>query len=91
MHGYPSLLFIFINIDRYLLHVLTITSTTDTNELYLLLLAASGFHKILKKHDRHLPNPCKAFYTARLHDQAWVSIIISSSNLTVNEFDLTVT
>ena len=32
----------------------------------------TGFHKILKKHDRHLPNPCKAFYTARLHDQAWV-------------------
>jgi SPX domain protein involved in polyphosphate accumulation len=29
----------------------------------------TGFHKILKKHDRHLPNPCKAFYTARLHDQ----------------------
>jgi hypothetical protein len=21
---------------------------------------------------RHLPNPCKAFYTARLHDQSWV-------------------
>eukprot|EP00596_Hydrurales_sp_CCMP1899_P008312 CAMPEP_0119042730 /NCGR_PEP_ID=MMETSP1177-20130426/16114_1 /TAXON_ID=2985 /ORGANISM="Ochromonas sp, Strain CCMP1899" /LENGTH=664 /DNA_ID=CAMNT_0007009715 /DNA_START=325 /DNA_END=2319 /DNA_ORIENTATION=+ len=32
----------------------------------------TGFHKILKKHDRHLPNPCKAFYTARLHDQSWV-------------------
>lgn len=23
-------------------------------------------------HHRHLPNPCKAFYTARLHDQSWV-------------------
>jgi SPX domain protein involved in polyphosphate accumulation len=32
----------------------------------------TGFHKILKKHDRRLPNPCKAFYTARLHDQSWV-------------------
>eukprot|EP01041_Mallomonas_annulata_P011239 gene11239-23500_t len=31
-----------------------------------------GFHKILKKHDRHLPNPCKAFYISRLHDQNWV-------------------
>lgn len=31
-----------------------------------------GFHKILKKHDRRLPNPCKAFYTARLHEQSWV-------------------
>lgn len=32
----------------------------------------TGFHKILKKHDRRLPNPCKAFYTSRLHDQSWV-------------------
>jgi hypothetical protein len=32
----------------------------------------TGFYKILKKHDRHLPNPCKTFYTARLHDQSWV-------------------
>lgn len=31
-----------------------------------------GFHKILKKHDRRLPNPCKAFYISRLHDQNWV-------------------
>eukprot|EP01031_Cornospumella_fuschlensis_P036887 gene36887-44750_t len=31
----------------------------------------TGFHKILKKHDRRLPNPCRAFYTARLHDQSW--------------------
>lgn len=31
-----------------------------------------GFHKILKKHDKHLPNPCRAFYTARLHEQSWV-------------------
>ncbi len=31
-----------------------------------------GFHKILKKHDKRLPNPCRAFYTARLHDQSWV-------------------
>jgi SPX domain protein involved in polyphosphate accumulation/uncharacterized membrane protein YidH (DUF202 family) len=31
-----------------------------------------GFHKILKKHDKHLPNPCRTFYTARLHEQSWV-------------------
>ena len=31
-----------------------------------------GFHKILKKHDRRLPNPCKAFYVGRLYDQSWV-------------------
>ena len=32
-----------------------------------------GFHKILKKHDKHLPNqPCKAFYISRMHNQAWV-------------------
>ena len=32
-----------------------------------------GFHKILKKHDKHLPNnPCKAFYIGRMHAQAWV-------------------
>jgi SPX domain protein involved in polyphosphate accumulation len=35
-------------------------------------LNVTGFHKILKKHDRRLPNPCKAFYTRRLHDQSWV-------------------
>eukprot|EP01035_Chromulina_nebulosa_P021280 gene21280-27573_t len=32
----------------------------------------TGFHKILKKHDRRLPNPCKAFYMARLREQSWV-------------------
>lgn len=32
----------------------------------------TGFHKILKKHDKRLPNPCRAFYTSRLHDQSWV-------------------
>lgn len=32
----------------------------------------TGFHKILKKHDKRLPNPCKAFYIARLHEQSWV-------------------
>mmetsp|Transcript_7106 Transcript_7106/g.8229 ORF Transcript_7106/g.8229 Transcript_7106/m.8229 type:complete len:732 (-) Transcript_7106:369-2564(-) len=30
-------------------------------------------HKILKKHDKNLPNvPCKAFYVSRMHAQAWV-------------------
>ena len=32
----------------------------------------TAFHKILKKHDKRLPNPCRAFYTARLHSQSWV-------------------
>ena len=32
----------------------------------------TGFHKILKKHDKRLPNPCKAFYITRLHQQSWV-------------------
>jgi SPX domain protein involved in polyphosphate accumulation len=46
----------------------------------------TGFHKILKKHDRHLPNPCKAFYLARLHDQSWVrgdysDILVSMSRV----------
>ena len=32
-----------------------------------------GFHKILKKHDKHVPNnPCRAYYITRLHSQAWV-------------------
>ena len=32
-----------------------------------------GFHKILKKHDKNLPNnPCKSFYVSRMHQQAWV-------------------
>ena len=44
----------------------------------------TGFHKILKKHDRWLPNPCKAFYLTRLHDQGWVrgdysDVIVSMS------------
>lgn len=46
----------------------------------------TGFHKILKKHDRRLPNPCKGFYTARLHDQSWVrgdysDVIVSMSRV----------
>lgn len=46
-----------------------------------------GFHKILKKHDKNLPNyPCKAFYVNRLHAQAWVrgdysDIVVRLSNL----------
>ena len=32
-----------------------------------------GVHKILKKHDKNLPNvPCKAFYVSRMHAQSWV-------------------
>lgn len=32
-----------------------------------------GFHKILKKHDKHIPSkPIKAFYVNRMHGQSWV-------------------
>ena len=31
-----------------------------------------GFSKILKKHDKRLPNPCRAFYLGRLHEQSWI-------------------
>jgi SPX domain protein involved in polyphosphate accumulation len=32
-----------------------------------------GFHKILKKHDKNLPQtPCRQFYIAHLHNQPWV-------------------
>ena len=46
----------------------------------------TGFHKILKKHDRRLSNPCKAFYLTRLHDQSWVrgdysDIIVTMSSI----------
>jgi len=34
----------------------------------------TGFQKILKKHDRRLPSPCRAFYTKRLQAQPWVRI-----------------
>ena len=60
-----------------------------TGDIYMLLekyvnLNFTGFHKILKKHDRWLPNPCKAFYLTRLHDQGWVrgdysDVIVSMS------------
>jgi SPX domain protein involved in polyphosphate accumulation len=55
-------------------------------ELYV-NLNFMGFHKILKKHDKHLKNnPCKAFYVGRLHNQAWVrgdysDIVVRLSNL----------
>ena len=32
----------------------------------------TGFHKILKKHDKNLPYPCKSFYVSRMHGQSWV-------------------
>ena len=60
-----------------------------TGDIFMLLekyvnLNFTGFHKILKKHDRWLPNPCKAFYLTRLHDQSWVrgdysDVIVSMS------------
>lgn len=46
-----------------------------------------GFHKILKKHDKHLPNnPCRAFYVNRMHAQAWVrgdysDLVVRLSNI----------
>ena len=55
-------------------------------ELYV-NLNFMGFHKILKKHDKHLPNnPCKQFYVNRLHAQAWVrgdysDIVVRLSNI----------
>lgn len=55
-------------------------------ELYV-NLNFMGFHKILKKHDKHLPNnPCKQFYINRLHAQAWVrgdysDIVVRLSNI----------
>ena len=46
----------------------------------------TGFHKILKKHDKNLPNACSAFYIGRLHQQQWVrgdfsDIIVNISRL----------
>jgi SPX domain protein involved in polyphosphate accumulation/uncharacterized membrane protein YidH (DUF202 family) len=55
-------------------------------ELYV-NLNFMGFHKILKKHDKNLPNnPCKAFYVQRMHAQAWVrgdysDIVVQLSNI----------
>ena len=55
-------------------------------ELYV-NLNFMGFHKILKKHDKRLPNnPCKAFYVNRMHAQAWVrgdysDIVVRLSNI----------
>ena len=34
-----------------------------------------GFHKILKKHDKNLPqSPCRQFYISHLHNQPWVQV-----------------
>jgi SPX domain protein involved in polyphosphate accumulation len=46
----------------------------------------TGFRKILKKHDKTLPNPCSAFYIGRLHQQGWVrgdysDIIVNISSI----------
>ena len=38
-------------------------------------MRAQGFHKILKKHDKMLPeSPCQQFYIAHLHHQPWVQV-----------------
>jgi len=45
----------------------------------------TGFHKILKKHDKHIPsNPCKVFYIKRLHNQSWVRGDYSDLNLSLS-------
>ncbi len=51
---------------------MTLTCCLQTRLEKYVNLNFTGFHKILKKHDKRLPNPCRAFYTARLHDQSWV-------------------
>jgi len=58
-------------------HDAMLTKVGEAGELFLRLekyvnLNFMGFHKILKKHDRRLPNPCKAFYVGRLYEQSWV-------------------
>ena len=46
-----------------------------------------GFHKILKKHDKNLPqSPCRQFYISHLHNQPWVQgnysdLLLSLSNV----------
>ena len=46
-----------------------------------------GFHKILKKHDKKLPqSPCSQFYISHLHNQPWVQgnysdLLLSLSNI----------
>ena len=46
-----------------------------------------GFHKILKKHDKNLPQtPCRQFYISHLHNQPWVQgnysdLLLALSNL----------
>ena len=46
----------------------------------------TGFVKILKKHDRRLPFPCKTLYLGRLHEQSWVrgdfsDVLVTMSSL----------
>jgi SPX domain protein involved in polyphosphate accumulation len=41
----------------------------------LAMSSSQGFHKILKKHDKCLPQaPCRQFYIAHLHQQPWVQV-----------------
>lgn len=46
-----------------------------------------GFHKIIKKHDKNLPDqPCRPFYVSHLHQQPWVQgtysdLLVSLSNI----------
>jgi SPX domain protein involved in polyphosphate accumulation len=46
-----------------------------------------GFHKILKKHDKNLPQtPCRQFYISHLHNQPWVQgnysdLLVALSNV----------
>ena len=43
-----------------------------------IVLCRQGFHKILKKHDKQLPEtPCQSYYVQHLHSQSWVQVASS--------------
>lgn len=74
------------NRDEIMVQADTIANEFLRLEMYV-NLNFMGFHKILKKHDKNLPNlACKPFYVNRLHSQAWVrgdysDIVVYLSNI----------
>lgn len=74
------------NRDEIMTQADTIANEFLRLEMYV-NLNFMGFHKILKKHDKNLPNfACKPFYVNRLHAQAWVrgdysDIVVQLSNI----------
>lgn len=51
----------------------------------------TGFHKILKKHDKRLPSlACKSFYISRLHQQSWIQIDHSDIIVTMSRVYTTI-